>query len=67
MRSKPAEVIVLAIDNRKDVYRVAEKKTEDYRMTSDKFDDVMPKDLGAPPPNKEAKKKRRPSSKKARK
>ena len=66
VRSNPAEVVVLDIDNRKGVYRMLEKekKVEDYRMKSDEFDDMMRKALGTPAPKKEAKKKRR-STKKA--
>ena len=58
VRSNPAEVIVLDIDNRKDVDRMAEKEKtfesdgEEYRMRADEFDDMMRKALGAPPPKK---------------
>ncbi len=59
VRSNPGEVIVLDIDNRKDVYRMPDKEkkveAEDYRMKTDEFDDIMRKALGATPQKKTTK------------
>lgn len=56
VRSKPAEVIILDIDNRKDVYMKASTKTQptdEMRMKESDFDKIMGEALGvAPPPEK---------------
>ena len=57
VRSNPAEVIVLDIDHRKDVYRMPKTKTDpsdDMRMKEADFDAMMSKALGvSAPPNEE--------------
>ena len=70
VRNNPNEVIVLDIDNRKDVYRTATKDTnktdksdDEYRMKAKDFDKAMRRALGTPAPSK-SKKKHRPSKKK---
>lgn len=54
VRSKPsAEVMILDIDNRKDVYRMPKTKAEpadEMRMKEADFDDIMSKALGVPAP-----------------
>ena len=63
------EVIVLDIDNRKDVYRMKKKENskadDEYRMKADDFDKAMRSALGTPAPSKPTRKRR--SSKKKRK
>lgn len=53
VREKPAEVIILDIDHRKDVYRMPRTKTEtadEMRMKESDFDAMMSKALGVPAP-----------------
>lgn len=57
VRSNPAEVLILDIDNRKDVYRMPKtnpKPADDLRMKEADFDEMMRGALGAPPPPKDA-------------
>jgi len=57
VRQNPAEVIILDIDNRKDVYRMPKTKTEpadEMRMKESDFDAIMGKALGVPAPLGEA-------------
>lgn len=57
VREKPAEVIILDIDHRKDVYRMPKTKTEpadEMRMKESDFDAIMGKALGVPAPLGEA-------------
>lgn len=57
VRSQPAEVLILDIDNRKDVYRMPKVKTEpadEMRMSEAEFDDVMGRALGVSPPPESA-------------
>lgn len=56
VRSNPAEVLILDIDNRKDVYRMPKtnpKPADDMRMKQADFDEIMRGALGAPAPPKE--------------
>lgn len=56
VRSNPAEVLILDIGHRKDIYRVAKTKTEtadEMRMKEGDFDEVMAKALGAEPPKED--------------
>lgn len=56
VRSNPAEVLILDIDNRKDVYRMPKtnpKPADDLRMKEADFNDMMRSALGAPPPEKD--------------
>ena len=69
VRRNPSEVIVLDIDNRKDVYRMTPKDTKktdkadyEYRMKAKDFDKAMRRALGTPAPSKPTRKRR--SSKK---
>lgn len=60
VRSNPAEVIILDIDNRKDVYRMPKTKTEpadEMRMKQGDFDNMMRSALGTAAP-----KEKKPSS-----
>lgn len=53
VRSKPNEIIIIDIDNRKDVYRMPKTSTEpadEMRMKESDFDDIMGKALGVPAP-----------------
>lgn len=53
VRTKPAEVIILDIDNRKDVCRMPKtnaKPADEMRMKQSDFDDIMRGALSAPPP-----------------
>ena len=53
VRNKPAEVLVLDIGYRKEIYQVAKTKTEpadDMRMKEGQFDDIMRGALGVPAP-----------------
>ena len=55
VRSKPDEVLILDIDNRKDVYRMPKtdpKPADEMRMKESDFDEMMRGALGAPPPPK---------------
>lgn len=68
VRTKPAEVLILDIDNRKDAYRMPKTKTEradELRMKQTSFDDMMRSALGAPPPPDEEKAKPKTGEKKA--
>ena len=51
VRRNQNEVIILDIENRKDVYRARKKggKPEDYRMEATAFDEMMRRAIGAPP------------------
>ena len=56
VRTNPAEVLVLDIDYRKDVYRMPKtnpKPADDMRMKEGDFDDIMRGALGALPPEKD--------------
>ena len=56
VRSNPAEVMILDIDNRKDVYRMPKtnpKPADDLRMKEADFDQMMRGALGASPPENE--------------
>jgi len=53
VRSKPAEVLILDIDHRKDVYKMPKtnpEPTDELRMKQGKFDDLMRNALGVPTP-----------------
>lgn len=53
VRSKPNEIIIIDIDNRKDVYRMPKTKTEpadEMRMKESDFDNIMGKALDVPAP-----------------
>jgi mRNA interferase RelE/StbE len=53
VRSKPAEVVILDIAHRKEVYRMPKTKTEpadDMRMKEEDFDRMMGAALGVPAP-----------------
>lgn len=53
VRQNPAEVIIVDIDNRKDVYRMPKTKTEPadgMRMKKSDFDAIMSTALGVPAP-----------------
>jgi mRNA interferase RelE/StbE len=53
VRSSPAEILILDIDNRKDVYKMPKTKSEssdELRMSESEFDAVMGNALGVPPP-----------------
>lgn len=55
VRSDPAEILVLDVDNRKDVYRMPKtnpKPADDLRMKEGEFDEMMRGALGAAPPEK---------------
>lgn len=57
VRSNPAEILILDIDHRKDVYRMPKTSTEpadEMRMNGSEFDDIMGKALGVPAPLGEA-------------
>ena len=59
VRANPAEVLILDIDHRKDVYRMPKTNPEpadELRMKESEFDDMMRGALGvpAPPDNDEA-------------
>ncbi len=59
VRSKPAEVLILDIDHRKDVYRMPKTKTDPadkMRMKEVEFDEMMRGALEAPPPAESSKK-----------
>jgi mRNA interferase RelE/StbE len=61
VRSKPDEIIVIDIDNRKDVYRMPKTSTkpaDEMRMKEADFDGMMDKALGvsAPPEEDDGKK-----------
>ena len=65
VRQNPGEVIVLDIDDRKDVYRMSTKnrstikKEDEYRMKEKDFNEIMGKALGTPNlPSKPVKKRR---------
>lgn len=67
VRTKPAEVLILDIDHRKDVYRMPKtgtKPADEMRMKEDKFDDVMRGALGVPAPIDKPKKTVKPKSEK---
>jgi mRNA interferase RelE/StbE len=56
VRSNQAEVLILDIDNRKDVYRMPKtnpKPADDMRMKEADFNEMMKGALGAQPPEKE--------------
>jgi len=53
VREKPAEIIILDIDHRKDVYRMPKTGTDpadDLRMKESDFDSMMQNALGVPAP-----------------
>lgn len=53
VRTKPAEVLILDIDHRKDVYKMPKTNPEpadELRMKQGKFDDLMRNALGVPAP-----------------
>lgn len=53
VRSQPNEIIIIDIDNRKDVYRMPKTSTkpaDEMRMKQSDFDDIMGKALGVPAP-----------------
>lgn len=55
VRSDPAEILILDVDHRKDVYRMPKtnpKTADDLRMKEADFDEMMRGALGAPPPEK---------------
>lgn len=57
VRENPAEVLILDIDHRKDIYKMPKTKTEpadEMRMSERDFDTMMARALGAPPPPDEA-------------
>lgn len=57
VRSNPAEVLVIDIDHRKDVYRMTKKATEpadEMRMKESDFDAIMERAIGVPAPLGEA-------------
>lgn len=65
VREKPAEVIILDIDHRKDVYRMPKMKTDaadEMRMKESDFDDIMSKALGVPAPPSDATEEKRLSA-----
>ena len=56
VRSKPEEIIVIDIDNRKDVYRMPKTSTkpaDEMRMKEADFDGMMDKALGVSAPTEE--------------
>lgn len=57
VRENPAEVIILDIDHRKDVYKMPKTKTapaDEMRMNEAEFDDIMGRALGVPAPQETA-------------
>lgn len=65
VRTKPAEVLILDIDHRKDVYRMPKtgtKPADEMRMKEGKFDDVMRGALGVPAPVDKPKKTVKPKA-----
>ena len=53
VRSNPEEILILNVDNRKDVYKMPKtnpKPADDLRMKEAEFDEMMRGALGAPPP-----------------
>ena len=57
VRSNPSVVLIIDIDNRKDVYRMTKTTTEpadEMRMKETDFDSIMSKALGVPAPVAEA-------------
>lgn len=53
VRSNLTEVVILDIDDRKDVYKMPNKKSkadDELRMSEEDFDEVMRSALGVPPP-----------------
>jgi len=59
VRTKPAEIIILDIDNRKDVYRMPNanpKPADELRMKQAEFDDIMRGALASPSPPEPPKK-----------
>lgn len=53
VRSNPSEVLILDIDNRKDVYKMPQTKptpADEMRMSESDFDEMMRAALGAAPP-----------------
>lgn len=53
VRSNPNEIIIIDIDNRKDVYRMPKTKTkpaDEMRMKESDFDEIMGRALGVPAP-----------------
>lgn len=59
VRTKPAEIIIIDIDNRKDVYRMPKTNPEpadELRMKQSEFDDIMRGALASPPPPETPKK-----------
>ena len=58
VRSNPAEVLVIDIDHRKDVYRMTKTSTQpadELRLKESEFDDIMSKALGVAAPPVDAK------------
>jgi len=58
VRNKPAEIVIIDIDNRKDVYRMPKTKSEpadELRMKESEFDDLMRGALGVPAPQEKIK------------
>lgn len=58
VRSNPAEIVILDIDHRKDVYRMPKtnpKAADEMRMKESDFDEMMKGAFGAPPPDEDAK------------
>lgn len=53
VRAKPAEVLIIDIDHRKDVYRMPKTSTEpadEMRMKEADFDEIMREAIGLPAP-----------------
>jgi mRNA interferase RelE/StbE len=68
VRTKSAEVLILDIDHRKDVYRMPKtkaKSADEMRMKQSDFDDIMRGALGSPPPDDEKPKAGKTDNKKA--
>lgn len=66
VRSKPAEVVILDIDHRKEVYRMPKTDTtpaDELRMKEGDFDKMMQSALGALPPANDAGKDEKPKEK----
>lgn len=66
VRQSPAEIIILDIDNRKDVYKMPKtevRPADEMRMAADKFDEMMRSALDAPPPSGQSEVKSKPKPK----
>lgn len=70
VKRTPSEIIILDIDNRKDVYKMPKtdsQPADEMRMPADKFDELMRSALDAPAPPEQPKVKSKPKAAKPKK